>query len=176
MQIVALLRGVTPIGKNKIPKMSYLAQIIKEADFENVQTYIQSGNILLNTNLTYEETAIKIHDVIYEKIGADLSVIIKNKAEFESAIKDNPFDDSYDYSRIHVVFTNSLIDENKLKKVQMIKFDGEIFKISKECFYMYLPRDAQKKKLNNNFLEKQVDIIATTRKLNVVQHLCDKMD
>ncbi|KDE71144.1 hypothetical protein FUSO6_02035 [Fusobacterium necrophorum DAB] len=56
MKVIALLRGVTPTGKNRIPKMSYLAQILQEAGFQNVKTYIQSGNIILDTELSEKET------------------------------------------------------------------------------------------------------------------------
>lgn len=50
MEVVAFLRGVTPTGKNRIPKMSYLIEILHEAGFENVRTYIQSGNVILRTH------------------------------------------------------------------------------------------------------------------------------
>lgn len=175
MRIIALLRGVTPNGKNRIPKMSYLVEILEDSGFKQVETYIQSGNILLETNLSHSETASKIHDLIFEKIGAELSVIIKTKEELEGAIKENPFDDTYDFSRIHLVFTNDNIDDVKLKKVREIAFDGEIFFNGSECFYMYLPRDASKKKLNNNYLERQLGIVCTTRKLNVIKHLYSKL-
>lgn len=171
MKVVALLRGVTPVGKNRIPKMTYLVEILKDAGFKQVVTYIQSGNIILDTEFSYAETAAKIHDIIYEKIGADLSVIIKTKEQLENAVKENPFDNSYNFSRIHLVFTHCLIDCAKLEKVKTAEFDGEEFYVGRECLYMYLPRDAKKKKLNNNYLEKQLGIIATTRKLSVIKHL-----
>ena len=47
MKKIIFLRGVTPTGTNRIPKMSYLVEILTEVGFLNVQTYIQSGNILL---------------------------------------------------------------------------------------------------------------------------------
>lgn len=50
--------------------MSYLVEILKEAGFQNVQTYIQSGNILLETNLSFSKTAALIHNIILEKIVA----------------------------------------------------------------------------------------------------------
>ncbi|VKC11842.1 Uncharacterized protein conserved in bacteria [Streptococcus pneumoniae] len=43
LEHIILLRGVTPNGKNAIPKMSYLVDILTEADFQQVRTYIQSG-------------------------------------------------------------------------------------------------------------------------------------
>lgn len=176
MKVIALLRGVMPTGKNKIPKMTDLVEIIENAGFKHVQTYIQSGNVLLETNLSHSETASKIHNIIFQEIGAELSVIIKTKEEFAIAIEENPFNDSYDFSRIHLVFTNNQIDNVKVKKLNETVFEGEIFKAGNECFYMYLPRDATKKRLNNNYLERQMGIVATTRKLNVVKHLYSILD
>lgn len=175
MQVVALLRGGMPSGKNKIPKMAYVVEILEEAGFKNVSTYIQSGNVLLESELTYEEIAKEVHNIIYNKIGAELSVIVKSKEEFQIAIRENPFNDNYDYSRIHLVFTNDLVDENKLNKIKEINFQEEKFYNGSQCLYMYLPKDASKKKLNNNFIEKKLGIVATMRKLNVVEHLYNRM-
>lgn len=117
MRVIVLLRGVTPVGKNRIPKMSYLAEIMEEVGFSEVKTYIQSGNILLNTDKTIAETARIVHETIKDKIGADLSAIIKVKEDFEEAIVENPFDETYDYSRIHLVFTNDQMNPMKLISV-----------------------------------------------------------
>lgn len=147
MRVVALLRGVTPIGKNRIPKMKYLVEILENVGFKRVETYIQSGNILLETSLSDEETASLIHKTILEKIGADLSVIIKTKEQFAKAIEENPFSEDYDLSRIHLVFTNDQINNKKVQKVKETDFNDEIFEVGTQCFYMYLPRYAEKKKI-----------------------------
>lgn len=171
MEFIALLRGVTPTGKNRIPKMSYLVEILEEAGLKKVRTYIQSGNIILETDLSEEETAGVIHEVIAEKIGADLSVIIKDKRQLQVAIKENPFDDRYDFSRIHVVFTNDSLDKDKLTALANRSFGEEKFGIGSECLYMYLPKEAKRKRLHTNFLEKALSATMTMRKLNVVHHL-----
>lgn len=176
MQIVALLRAVAPTGKNRIPKMSYLAEILGNTGFKQVRTHIQSGNIILNTEFSISETSTKIHDTILEKIGADLSVIIKTKEEVKSTIVGNPFGSDFDYSRIHIVFTNNFIDQNMLRNFFDIELFGEIFHAGNQCFYLYLPMDATKKKLSTNFIEKKMDIVGTMRKLNVIQKLHDMMD
>lgn len=64
---VALLRGVTPVGQNRIPKMTYLVEILTEAGLENVKTYIQSGNIVFETYLADNAICTLIHDTIKEK-------------------------------------------------------------------------------------------------------------
>lgn len=171
MRMIALLRGVTPTGKNRIPKMSYLAELLTDAGFKKVQTYIQSGNVLLDTDLPLKETADKIHKVIQENIGADLVVILKTKEQLETASEENPFDEVCDFSRIHLVFTNDRIDREKLAVLENTVFEGEAFRSGTECLYMYLPRDVAKKKLNTNYLERKLGIVATMRKLNVVKHL-----
>lgn len=173
MRVIVLLRGVIPVEKNRIPKMSYLAEIMEEVGFSEVKTYIQSGNILLNTDKTIAETARIVHETIKDKIGTDLSVIIKVKEDFEGEIAENPFDETYDYSRIHLVFTNDQMDTKKLTSVLEMDFDTEELKQGNHCLYMYLPKDTSKKKLNTNFLERKLGITGTMRKINIVQHLYD---
>ena len=173
MEVIALLRGVTPTGKNRIPKMSFLVEILEEVGLKKVKTYIQSGNVILETELSKGETAKLIHDTIVKEIGADLSVIIKEKNQLQIAIEENPFNENYDFSRIHLVFTNDSMGEDELKKLENKDFGDEKFIIGSECLYMYLPRDASPKRLNTNYLEKQLSITMTMRKLNVVEHLVE---
>ncbi|MDG6895572.1 DUF1697 domain-containing protein [Volucribacter amazonae] len=68
MNKIVLLRGVMPTGKNSIPKMSYLVEILQDAGFRAVKTYIQSGNILLQSNQSDDEVKQIVHHVIEEKI------------------------------------------------------------------------------------------------------------
>lgn len=173
MKKIVLLRGVTPVGKNKIPKMSYLAEIVEQAGFSQVQTYIQSGNIIVDTEMSDADVRRKIHHAILTHIGADLSVIVKQPNQLSIAVQENPFSAEYDYSRIHLVFTNDVIEYTKLNQLLHTEFDGEVFRAGSECLYMYLPREAKKKRLNTNYLEKQLGITATMRKLNVISHLCE---
>ena len=105
-----------------------------------------------------------IHDTIQAKIGADLSVILKTQAQFTTALAESPFDESYDDSRVHLVFTNDHLDQEILNELLEMDFGAEILKAGSECLYLYLPREAKKKRLNTNYLEKQLHITATMRK------------
>lgn len=171
MKKIILLRGVTPTGTNRIPKMSYVVEILTEVGFLNVHTYIQSGNIVLETELSDEEIIQLVHDTILDKIGADLSIIVKEPKQLEIAAQENPFDDTYDSSRIHLVFTNEQIPESSLLELSRENFGDEEFYGGQECCYLYLPRDAQKKRLNTNYLEKKFGIRMTMRKLSVINRL-----
>ena len=61
------LRGVTPVGKNKIPKMAYLVELLTEVGLSSVLTYIQSGNVICETSLADRDLSQLIHNRIREK-------------------------------------------------------------------------------------------------------------
>ncbi|MGT2749576.1 DUF1697 domain-containing protein [Streptococcus orisasini] len=171
MKRIALLRGVTPVGQNKIPKMAYLREVLEIAGLQSVETYIQSGNIVCETDLADKDVKNLVYDTILKNIGANLSVIIKNPDQLAKAAQENPFGEGYDSSRIHLVFTNDIIFSSKIAELLAQDFGDEELYAGSQCLYMYLPREAKKKKLNTNFLEKQLGITATMRKLGVVWKL-----
>lgn len=68
--------------------MSALANMLEEIGFEDVKTYIQSGNIVLTSDLSDEEIHTKVYDCIYNNIGADLALIVKDVKQLNAAIAD----------------------------------------------------------------------------------------
>ena len=86
VQYLALLRGVMPMGPNRIPKMSDLVQLLETSGWDNVSSYIQSGNVICETSISAKELARHIHQLILEKIGANLAIIVKEKSDLEKAI------------------------------------------------------------------------------------------
>ena len=173
MEHIILLRGVTPNGKNAIPKMSYLVDILTEAGFQQVRTYIQSGNIILESDLDLETIRERVHTLIKEKIGADLKIIIKNKDFLENIVQENPFGEHYLYDRVHVIFYQEPIQSLPLEKLK-IDYGEEEICVGNHCLYLYLPRTAKQKKLNTNYLEKLFNVDLTMQKLNVVEKLLSK--
>ena len=173
LEHIILLRGVTPNGQNTIPKMSYLVDILIEADFQHVRTYIQSGNIILESDLDLETIRERVHTLINENIGADLKMVIKNKSDFKKIVQENPFGEHYLYDRINVIFYQESIQSLPLEKLDSDYGEEEIC-IGNHCLYLYLPRTAKRKKLNTNYLEKLFGVDLTMRKLNVVEKLLTK--
>lgn len=153
--------------------MSYLAERLTEVGLTSVQTYIQSGNVVCETDLSDEKLSQLIHQTIKEKIGAELAIIVKHQMELVQAVAENPFGESYDSSRVHLVFTNDEINGEKLNKLLHQDFGNEELCLGSQCLYMYLPRDARKKNLNTNFLEKQLGLTVTMRKLSVISRLSE---
>ena len=76
MKYIALLRGVMPTGKNKV-MMADLREVVSKAGYDNVTTYIQSGNIIFDSDKSAEEISRDIHETIKNKLGPELPVIVK---------------------------------------------------------------------------------------------------
>lgn len=103
---IVLLRGVTPTGKNKIPSMAFLKKILEKGGFVNVKTYIQSGNIVLQTELSPAGVSRKVHELIKENIGAELPVIVKTADEIAQVLSENPFTENHDSKRVFFTLFN----------------------------------------------------------------------
>ncbi|WP_404811574.1 DUF1697 domain-containing protein [Capnocytophaga canimorsus] len=168
---IVLLRGVMPTGKNKIPSMAFLKEILEKGGFVNVKTYIQSGNVVLQTELSPAEVSRKVHEVIKENIGAELPVIVKTADEIAQVLSENPFTENHDIKRVFFTLFNDELSLPLAKELKKQNFGEEKFDSSEKALYMYFPKDASRSKLSNNFLEKKLKIIATTRNFNALSKL-----
>ena len=91
MKHLALLRGINVSGHNMI-KMEALKTTLEAIGFTNVVTYIQSGNVFLETE---EESGFgvgfKIKQEIFKTFGHEVPVIVIGKNDLELCFKNNPF-------------------------------------------------------------------------------------
>ena len=89
---LVLLRGINVGGKNKVP-MPELRTVLEDAGFENVSTYIASGNVLLDSKLRAAKVAEKIEAALPKafKLDTDLvRVAVLSAAELEAVVKNRP--------------------------------------------------------------------------------------
>ncbi|AZN39800.1 DUF1697 domain-containing protein [Paenibacillus albus] len=89
---IALLRGINVGGKNKI-KMAELREALEASGFARVQTYIQSGNILFESDQKEPELCRQIEQVIESSFGLSIRVIIRSAAELAHIAENCPFTD-----------------------------------------------------------------------------------
>lgn len=86
----ALLRGINVGGKNKI-KMAELRLLLEGAGLVRVETYIQSGNVIFESEEGEEELKKKLEDKIRERFGFSVSVILRTSGQLEQLIKSCPY-------------------------------------------------------------------------------------
>ena len=90
-RLLVLLRGVNVSGHNKVP-MAELRKVLTDAGFENVATYIQSGNIALDTGDDPSTTTDRIRQLLAEHFGVDVPVISVDQSTVAELLEASPFD------------------------------------------------------------------------------------
>lgn len=168
---IVLLRGVMPVGKNKVP-MAQLRQVLTDAGFEDVRTYIQSGNVILRTALSASELEVRVRELIKEHIGPDLVVVVRTGAQLQKILDGDPFKD-VDRSRVFYTVFAQNPSTQKVEELVGQDFSPEDVVITKDAAYLYIPGNAARSKLSNNFLEKRLGVSATTRNLNTMTRLIE---
>lgn len=167
---VVLLRGVNVSGKNII-KMAILKTVLIDNDFKNVTTYIQSGNIILSSDLEKDVVEKKIQQLIDDHFQLQISVFCLDLQEMEVALKNNPFTDNIEPNKLFFTFLNEEPAVDLLADLQKIDFATDQFKVIDKVLYFYLPKGMANSKLNNNFFEKKLKVTATGRNLNTIHKL-----
>ncbi|MCH7410234.1 DUF1697 domain-containing protein [Belliella sp. DSM 111904] len=160
---ISILRGINVSGKNLI-KMDSLKKLFLRINFENIQTYLQSGNVIFNTNqedIKVLETSIS--NEIKTEFGYEVPVIVISIDELSDIISKNPFAKIMDNSFLHVTFLAYEPENFEIALLtEKLEADEALIQYRRTIF-LYLPNGYGKTKLNNNFIENKLKITATTR-------------
>ena len=109
---ISLLRGINVGGNNKI-KMAELKTMYESLDFQNVETYIQSGNVIFDSKRKDRRTLKEaISEAIKTTFGFDVEVLLRNKEDFDWLLQNNPFAsvDEAHQKQLYVMFFNQKPD------------------------------------------------------------------
>src|SRR5437868_4545063 len=102
---VLLFRGIN-VGGNKIVKMETLRRVLGEAGFEDVATYIQSGNVVLASDKGEDAVLAAVTKVFDETFGFSSRPTVRSVAALQRVIKDNPYE-GVEGNRLHAVFLDA---------------------------------------------------------------------
>ena len=90
MKYISLLRGINISGKNKI-SMSELKKELEINNYQNVITYLNSGNIIFDSDINDKESVMKdISKIIKNRFDLEIPVFIMNSKELEEVLKNKP--------------------------------------------------------------------------------------
>lgn len=175
MQIlISILRGINVSGQKKI-LMADLKSLYESLQFNEVTTYIQSGNVIFKNDrkISDKEISKKIEKAIDKKYGFRVPVIIRSKKELQNVIADNPFlkDKNIDSKSLHVTFLSNIPVKTNVESIKDINFSPDKFIIHGKEIYLHIPDSYGKTKLSNNFFEKKLKVSATTRNWNTMNKL-----
>jgi uncharacterized protein (DUF1697 family) len=169
---LALLRGINVSGQ-KIIKMEDLRKLM-ETDFENVKTYIQSGNIIFDSKETSKaKLSEQIRKIIFDHYGFDVSVLMINEKDLAKAIKENPFITEKDVNlkQVYVTFLSENPIAENIEKFRLFNIGSDVAEFTDHIMYLKYFDSAANTKLSNALIENKLKVRATTRNWNTTLKL-----
>jgi uncharacterized protein (DUF1697 family) len=172
MRYVALLRGINVGGGNMI-KMDELKAVFTQLGFENVVSYINSGNLAFDTRKTSEAKLVeRIEDAIEKDFGRRVPVMVREQTDIERILKSNPFDGQYgSHKEMHVLFLKDDMPDEKASALATAAKDGEQFEIAGREIYCYVTIGVADSLLSKGFFEKKPVVPVTARNWRTVEKL-----
>lgn len=175
MKHLALLRGINVSGHNMI-KMDALKGMLEKIGFQNVETYIQSGNVFLETeDENAQSVGFTIKQEIVKQLGFDVPTIVINKSDLEKCLTNNPFfkEKDVDTKKLYVAFISKELNNNALNDLKISQFKPDEAYIDGNRIYMKLETGAAKTKLTQKYIEKKLNVTATSRNWNTINKLIE---
>jgi uncharacterized protein (DUF1697 family) len=170
---ISLLRGINVSGQ-KLIKMDDLKAMYRQLNFQNIETYLQSGNVIFwDEKSDPSDLATTISSKIQKQFGFEVPVIVLNVDDLKEIIEANPFKDDLrmDQQFLHVTFLASDPKEIDFEKIAAKKSAGEEIVLIKKAVYLYCPNGYGRTKQTNNFLETKLRVGATTRNWKTLNEL-----
>ena len=161
---IALLRAVNVGGTGKL-SMVDLRSLCEKAGLIDVQTYIQSGNVLFRSDLPAPEAAAKLDAALGEKLGKAPGVMIQNARQLQTVAENAPFPDAKT-NLLHVVFLPNAAPADALDR--LVAPDGEEVQVAGHEIYVHYPGGSGRSKLKLPALKP-----GTARNLNTVRKLAE---
>ena len=165
---IVLLRGINVTGKNILP-MKELTLMLEELGCKDVQTYIQSGNVVVKSKDGVDKLSKGISKMILEKKGFEPKILVLEESELKDAVKKCPFK-ADEGKTLHFFFMETTADKPNLEKLEALKTSTEKFKLSGKVFYLFAPDGIGNSKLAA-VVEKCLGVSATARNCNTVEKL-----
>ncbi len=175
MFYVALLRGINVGGKNKVD-MGLLKTAFEELGYENVVTYINSGNIIFESGNSDKNLIEDIESMLVDKFDVKVPVVLRSREDINNLCSKIPRDWTNDNEqKTDVLFLWPEVDNsNVLKKIRMNK-DVDIVKYLSGAIVWNTKRSDVSKSglilLVKNDLYKKV----TVRNINTVRKIQNLM-
>ena len=175
---LALLRGINVSGHNMI-KMEALKNMLENMGYSDVETYIQSGNVFVTTD---EESGsavgFAIKQEIYKVFGHDVPVIVVTKNDLELCFKNNPFlkEKEVDTKKLYVAFISKELPSSAINELKISQFKPDEAVIDGNRIFIKYDIGAGKTRLDQKYIEKKLNVVATMRNWNSVTKLLEMFE
>ena len=171
---VALLRGINVGGKNKLP-MKDLAAMFRDAGCDDVQTYIQSGNVLFRAEPALaEDIPSLISTSILSRFGYRVPVVTRTARELQEIVQANPLAEAgAEAGKLLVLFLADLPDPAHVEALDPNRSPGDEFVVLGREVFLHCPNGVARSKLTNSYFDSSLSTTGTARNWRTVRKLLE---
>ena len=161
-RLIVLLRGVNVSGHNKVP-MAELRSVLDAAGFVDVATYIQSGNIALDTDANPNDVTTQIERLLIEHFDVEVPVVSIAQSEVAGVLDAAPFDPEGNPAHQLVYFPGGPVDIAGIESIDHDKYPGDQITGTTNAVYVAYEGGQSTSKLTVKALEKAASTTLTGR-------------
>ena len=173
---VVLLRAVNVAGYGKLP-MADFRKMLTGLGFEKVETYIQSGNAVVDAKGSAATVAKAVAAGLEKLMGAPCGVVVRTHEQMDRTVRENPYaaEAAAKGSLVHVGFLGGLAGPLAVaaldRVVTMYPQRRDRYHLAGDTLYLHLPDGAADTKFTGKALDKALGVVGTARNWNTVLKL-----
>jgi uncharacterized protein (DUF1697 family) len=173
---VVLLRGIN-LGPNKRVPMAELRELFTDAGFADVRTYVQSGNVVLTSDVAAAELEQRTERLIAERFGFEVPVVSRTRDELARVVERNPLRDvAEDPKRYQVSFLSAELADDVVERLAAAAAPSERFVADGRELYAWHPAGVARSKLWTQLAGAGLGVKATARNWRTVETLLEMAD
>jgi uncharacterized protein (DUF1697 family) len=171
MRHIVLLRGVNLGSRNRV-SMPELRAVLADAGFEDVRTYLQSGNVVLASNSAPDTVARECERRIEAALGLEIAVVVRMRDDLARVVRRNPLGKvATDPKRYQVSFLSGTLDRGVARRLRELVVEPEELVVSRREIYAWHPAGVARSKLWAELAGRGLGVTATARNWTTVTSL-----
>jgi uncharacterized protein (DUF1697 family) len=173
---IALLRGINLGSRNRVA-MPKLRSALEEAGFEDLQTYVQSGNVVLSSSVSAAKVARDFERLIKREFDLAIPVVVRTRTQLAQVVKRNPLGKvAKNPKRYQVSFLEEKPSAALVRKLEELATPAERLAAHGREIYAWHPEGVARSKLWAALAGKGLGITATARNWTTVTKLLELAD
>ena len=168
-----MLRGIN-LGPNRRVPMADLRALFGEAGYEDVRTYVQSGNVVLESTAKPADLEREAAALISDRFGFDVPVVVRTARQLAAVVKLNPLGDvATEPKRYQVSFLTDKPSADVVNTLKGAAVEPERVAFHGREIYAWHPDGVARSKLWNSLAGKGLGVTATARNWTTVTTLLE---
>jgi uncharacterized protein (DUF1697 family) len=170
---VLMLRGINLGGARRVA-MADLRALFGDAGYEDVRTYVQSGNVVLSSPAAAATIQREAAQLISARFGFDVPVVVRSASQLAAVVKRNPLGEAaQDPKRYQVSFLSATLAADKVAALAASATDAERFAAHGRELYSWHPDGVARSKLATALAARGLGVTATARNWTTVTTLLE---